>query len=335
MGDCVYNGCLIFCIDRCWYPLCGPPFPWWHLWPWLANWNINNGELYRKLYYLELRKQKRCQTSQVSFLVKARINKKIAHTACLLTVTVFIAILPLMVVFITASFLPFFRSCTVFRWAEIFLQINSLVNLVLFLHKNKRYRKVALQLFVFSTTEKIESDFDIGRPVTRHRRSFSYFGVEKPAEHKDPLPSRHSLSCLEVIYRRQNTRLRVSQVTPMERRMSLPSFQEDAQLHNALQPIPLTVTVQIEHTPRKKLVKRNSELLDDNGSRKRFLRSKNITSTSPNLKFFFNLEIRAGEKRVELMDRSDFLSFYLSETFYLEKSPEYIVIVQKPWYTNE
>ena len=34
--------------------------------------------------------------------------------------------------------------------------------------------------------------------------------------------------------------------------MSLPSFQEDAQLHNALQPIPLTVTVQIEHTPRKK-----------------------------------------------------------------------------------
>ena len=30
------------------------------------------------------------------------------------------------------------------------------------------------------------------------------------------------------------------------------------------------------------------------------------------------------------MDRLDFLSFYLSETFYLEKSPEYIVIVQKP-----
>ena len=254
---------------------------------------------YRKLYYLKLRKQKRCQTSQVSFLVKARINKKIAHTACLLTVTVFIAIVPLMVVFITASFLPFFRSCTVFRWAEIFLQINSLVNPVLYLHKNKRYRKVALQLFVFSTTEKIESDFDIGRPVTRHRRSFSYFGVEKPAEHKDPLPSRHSLSCLEVIYRRQNTRLRVSQVTPMERRMSLPSFQEDAQLHNALQPIPLTVTVQIEHTPRKKLVKRNSELLDDNGSRKRFLRSKNIRSTSPNLKIVFNLEIRAGEKRAK------------------------------------
>ena len=215
---------------------------------------------YRKVY-LELRKQKRCQTSQVSFLVKARIERKIAHTACLLTITVFIAIVPLMVVFITAPFLPFFRNYTVFRWAEIFLQINSLVNPVLYLHKNKCYRKVALQLFVFLTTEKIESDFDIGRPATRYRRSFSYFGVEKPAEHKDPLPSRRLLSC-EVIYRRENTRLRVSQVTPMEWRMSLPSFQEDAQLHNALQPIPLTVTVQIEHTPRKKLVKRNSELLD-------------------------------------------------------------------------
>ena len=248
---------------------------------------------YRKLYYLELRKQKRCQTSQVSFLVKARINKKIAHTACLLTVTVFIAIVPLMVVFITAPFLPFFRSYTVFRWAEIFLQINSLVNPVLYFHKNKRYRKFALQLFAFSTKEKIESEVDIGRPATQHR------GVEEPAEHKNALPSRRSVSCPEVIYRRENIRLRVSQVTPMERRMSLPSFQEDAQLHNALQPIPLTVTVQIEHTPRKKLVKRNSELLDDNGRRKRLLRNKNIRSTSLNLKIVSNVEIRAGGKRAK------------------------------------
>ena len=78
--------------------------------------------------------------------------------------------------------------------------------------------------------------------------------------------------------------------------MSLPSFQEDAQLHDALQPIPLTVTVQIKHTPRKKLVKRNSELLDDNGRRKRILRSKNIRSTSLNLKIVSNVEIRAGGK---------------------------------------
>ena len=45
--------------------------------------------------------------------------------------------------------------------------------------------------------------------------------------------------------------------------------------------------------------KRISELLDDNGSRKRFLRSKNIRSTPTNLKIVFNLEIRAGEKRAK------------------------------------
>ena len=253
---------------------------------------------YRKLY-LELRKLKQCQTSQVSVLVKARIERKIAHTVCLLTVTVFIATVPLLVVFTAAPFLPFFRSFTVFRWAEVVLQINSLVNPVLYFHKNKRYRKFAHQLFVFSTTKKIESEVDMGRLATRHRRPFSSFDVEKPAENKNVLPSRRSLSCPEVIYRRENTRLTVSQVTPMERRMSLPSFQEDAQLHNALQSIPLTVTVQIEHIPRKKLVKRISELLDDNGSRKRFLRSKNIRSTPTNLKIVFNLEIRAGEKRVK------------------------------------
>ena len=299
MGDCVYNGCLIFCIGRCWYPLCGPPFPRWHLWPWLANWNINNDELLSQIILFRTAKTKGVSNQPGEFPGQSQNKQENCPHSVPADSYCFHRYRALMVVFITASFLPFFRSCTVFRWAEIFLQINSLVNPVLYLHKNKRYRKVALQLFVFSTTEKIESDFDVGRPATRHRRSFSYFGVEKPAEHKDPLPSRRSLSCLEVIYRRENTRLRVSQVTPMERRMSLPSFQEDAQLHNALQPIPLTVTVQIEHTPRKKLVKRNSELLEDNGSRKRFLRSKNIRSTPSNLKIVFNLEIRAGEKRAK------------------------------------
>ena len=75
---------------------------------------------YRKLC-LELRKLKRCQTSQVSVLVKARIERKIAHTVCLLTATVFIATVPLLVVFTAVPFLPFFRSFTVFRWVEVVL----------------------------------------------------------------------------------------------------------------------------------------------------------------------------------------------------------------------
>ncbi|RMX37098.1 hypothetical protein pdam_00016587 [Pocillopora damicornis] len=173
----------------------------------------------------------------------------------------------------------------------ISIMVNFYRKVYLELRKQKRCQ--TSQLFAFSTKEKIESEVDIGRPATQHR------GVEEPAEHKNALPSRRSLSCPEVIYIRENTRLRVSQVTPMERRMSLPSFQEDAQLHNALQPIPLTVTVQIEHTPRKKLVKRNSELLDDKGSRKRLLRSKNMRSTSLNLKIVSNVEIRAGVKRAK------------------------------------
>ena len=108
--------------------------------------------------------------------------------------------------------------------------------------------------------------------------------------------------------------------------------------------------------------KRISELLDNNGSRKRFLRSKNIRSTPTNLKIVFNwrYELAKKERKLILKDviqrhrffwfgdlsqnscetiwvdgQVRFLSFYLSETFYLEKSPEYIVIVQKPWYTNE
>ena len=59
---------------------------------WLTRISITVN-FYRKLY-LELRKLKQCQTSQVSVLVKARIERKIAPTVCLLTVTVFIATVP-------------------------------------------------------------------------------------------------------------------------------------------------------------------------------------------------------------------------------------------------
>ena len=59
---------------------------------WLTRISITVN-FYRKLY-LELRKLKRCQTSQVSVLVKTRIERKIAPTVCLLTVTVFIATVP-------------------------------------------------------------------------------------------------------------------------------------------------------------------------------------------------------------------------------------------------
>ena len=126
-----------------------------------------------------------------------------------------------------------------------------------------------LSCFYFQQPRKFDSEGDVGRLTTRHQRSFSSFGAEKPAEHKNALPSRRSLSCPEWIYRRENARLRVSQVTPMERRMSLPSFQEDAQPRDALQPIPLTITMQIEHIPRKKLIKRNSELSDDTAVREK------------------------------------------------------------------
>ena len=108
---------------------------------------------YRKLY-LELRKLKRCQTSQVSVLVKARIERKIAHAVCLLTVTVFIATFPLLIVVTAALFLPFFRRFTVFRQAEVFRHINSLVNPVLYFHKNKRYKKICcLAVSIFNNQE--------------------------------------------------------------------------------------------------------------------------------------------------------------------------------------
>ena len=108
------------------------------------------------MIYIEIRKRNRSQINQVSALIKARIESKIAYTVFLLTVAVFIARIPAVVFSIVGTFSPIFQANSFYRWAEIFIQTNSLVNPALYFYRNNRYRKAALKLLRFGKPQEIQ-----------------------------------------------------------------------------------------------------------------------------------------------------------------------------------
>ena len=200
------------------------------------------------MVYSKARKQSRSQISQIT----AKIQSRIAFTAFLLTAAVFIFSLPIPVVVATVQFWPILRANSVFRWSEVPLYLNSLLNPVLYFYRNRRYRKAALKLLRFRMPLKNRS---VG-PSTRWRRdSFvlideKYFG---DTERTQCLPRSQSWAAdthgrLDIMPGMQNK-------SAMKRRFSCPPLLSYGNLREAIQPVTRTITVQIELTPGGKLAR--------------------------------------------------------------------------------
>ena len=200
------------------------------------------------MVYSKARKQSRSQISQIT----AKIQSRIAFTAFLLTAAVFIFSLPIPAVIATVQFWPILRANSVYRWSEVPLYLNSLLNPVLYFYRNRRYRKAALKLLRFRMPLKNRS---VG-PSTRWRRdSFvlvdeKYFG---DTERTQCLPRSQSWAAythgrLDIMPGMQNK-------SAMKRRFSCPPLLSYGNLREAIQPVTRTITVQIELTPGGKLAR--------------------------------------------------------------------------------
>ena len=200
------------------------------------------------MVYSKARKQSRSQISQIT----AKIQSRIAFTAFLLTAAVLIFSLPIPAVIATVQFWPILRANSVYRWSEVPLYLNSLLNPVLYFYRNRRYRKAALKLLRFRMPLKNRS---VG-PSTRWRRdSFvlvdeKYFG---DTERTQCLPRSQSWAAdthgrLDIMPGMQNK-------SAMKRRFSCPPLLSYGNLREAIQPVTRTITVQIELTPGGKLAR--------------------------------------------------------------------------------
>ena len=203
------------------------------------------------MVYSKARKQSRSQISQIS-QTTAKIQRRIAFTAFLLTAAVFIFSLPIPVVVATVQFWPILRANSVFRWSEVPLYLNSLLNPVLYFYRNRRYRKAALKLLRFRMPLQTQSV----SPCTRWRRDTFVPLDEKyvcDTERTQCLPRSQSWAAdthgrLSIMPGMQNK-------SAMERRFSCPPLLSYGNLLEVIQPVTQTITVQIELTPRNKLVR--------------------------------------------------------------------------------
>ena len=159
-----------------------------------------------RMIYIEIRKRNRSQISEVRVLVKARAESKLAYTVFLLTVAVFICSIPAVVFFIMGIFSPFFRAKSVYRWAEFFFQINSLVNPALYFYRNKRYRKAALKLLRFGKPHEIQPVVSAERRARSHRDSVASVDVGELVDTESAPRLRRSQSDVAETHGHRNTR---------------------------------------------------------------------------------------------------------------------------------
>ena len=172
------------------------------------------------MLYITMRKRNRSQISKVSALIKERIESKIAYTVFLLTVAVFICSVPTFVVQIVTTVSSIFLANSVFRWAEIFLQINSLVNPALYFCRNKSYRKAALKLLRFGKPLENQLLAHIGRRARRHRGSVVSIDVGELIDSVRAPRLRRSKSFAAEAHGLRKTRRGVSPDRVKDRRMS-------------------------------------------------------------------------------------------------------------------
>lgn len=97
--------------------------------------------------YLETRRRKQMSVNQLpsQSARNAEMERQIAKTTFLLTVTLFVSFAPM---FILWFFALLFGSLTddVLPWAVTFNKLNSLANPILYFYRNRRFRNIALEM---------------------------------------------------------------------------------------------------------------------------------------------------------------------------------------------
>ena len=200
------------------------------------------------MVYSKARKQSRSQISQIT----AKIQNRIALTAFLLTAAVFIFSLPIPVVIATVQLWPILRANSVFRWSEVPLYLNSLLNPVLYFYRNRRYRKAALKLLRFRMPLQNQSV----RPCTRWcRDSFVPVDEKYVCDTERTRCLSRSQSWAADTHGRLSIMPGMQNKSAMERRFSCPPLLSYENLREVIQPVTQTITVQIELTPRNKLAR--------------------------------------------------------------------------------
>ena len=98
------------------------------------------------MVYLSVRKRELSQIQQVSVLVKAKLENRVAMTMALVTVVLVISFIPMTVVFILGDYFQVFRGLLAWRVVETLVYLNSIASPLIYCYRDRLFRIAVLEI---------------------------------------------------------------------------------------------------------------------------------------------------------------------------------------------
>ena len=109
------------------------------------------------MVYFAVRKRNINEITQVDVLVKTKLESKLAVTTALITGALILSFVPKIIAGGLGEVFPVFRTGVAFRLPEALIQLNSLVNPLLYVYRDRRFRKAVLELLRLQKPNTVQS----------------------------------------------------------------------------------------------------------------------------------------------------------------------------------
>jgi len=121
---------------------------------------------YRKVY-LGIRNRKLNEISQIDVLINRKLESKVAKTTGLLTAAFITSFIPVFVFGILGNAVPIFRSNAATLFTQIFMQLNSLFNPLLYCYRDHRFRNAIRELLGLKKPQALQSAVGVAQCFRR------------------------------------------------------------------------------------------------------------------------------------------------------------------------
>lgn len=132
------------------------------------------------MVYLSVRKRELSQIQQVSVLVKAKLENRVAMTMALVTVALVIFFIPMTVVFILGDYFQVFRGLLAWRVVETLVYLNSIASPLIYCYRDRLFRIAVLEILRIRKPKA--KRFPVGNAVRSVRRQDSLGSVKDVAQ---------------------------------------------------------------------------------------------------------------------------------------------------------
>ena len=135
------------------------------------------------MVYTGLRKRRTNTTVQVTALVQTKLETKVAKTTGLLTAAVIFTLILGGALTVLGDILPALREKSTFRIADTLLQLNSMINPLIYCYRDRRFRKAVLELLRIKKPQEPQATRD---GATRFLRQKDRFGSVEDVQLQPP-----------------------------------------------------------------------------------------------------------------------------------------------------